>query len=92
MTERFSFEHQSCAQPDWPNRVGISHLISRLNMKRRKSRRKPFNNGPYHDERFPWELCAYEEMLLEGCFFQAEDKKICGDIEELLTDLYLLQA
>ena len=145
--ERLSFDHQACVQPGWPNRVGISHLISLLNMKmmallfreneaagmwdawgleayrlnrekrphyilddypaflkaeehpevleqllaRRKSRRKPFNNGPYHDERFPYDLCPYEEMLLEGCFFQAEDKKISDDIEELLTDLYLLQ-
>ena len=58
---------------------------------RRKSRRKPFNNGPYHDECFPWDLCAYEEMLLEGRFFQAGDKELCDDIEELLTELYLLQ-
>ena len=31
--ERLSFEHQACVQPGWPNRVGISHLISLLNMK-----------------------------------------------------------
>lgn len=146
-TERLSFEHQACVQPAWPNRVGITHLISLLNMKmmallfqekeaaemwdswgmeayklnqekrphyllddyptflkaethpevltkllaQRKSRRKPFDNGPYHDERFPWDLCAYEEMLLQGQHFTEEDKKICGEIEELLTDLYLLQ-
>ena len=57
----------------------------------RKSRKRPFNNGPYHDEHFPHELCAYEEMLLAGRFFQAGDKEICGDVEELLTELYLLQ-
>lgn len=76
--ERLSFEHQACVQPGWPNRVGISHLISLLNMKmmaRRKSRKKPFNNGPYHDERFPWDLCAYEEMLLEGRFSRAGTRK-----------------
>lgn len=146
-TERLSFEHQACVQPAWPNRVGITHLISLLNMKmmallfqeketaemwdswgieayklnqekrphyilddyptflkaethpealtkllaQRRSRRKPFNNGPYHDERFPWDLCAFEEMLLQGQHFTQEDKKICGEIEELLTELYLLQ-
>ena len=146
-TERVSFEHQSCVQPAWANRVGIDHLISLLNMKmlallfqekeaaemwdswgmeayklnqekrphyilddyptflkaethpealtkllsKRKSRRKPVDNGPYHDERFPWDLCAYEEMLLQGQHFAQEDKKICGEIEELLTELYLLQ-
>lgn len=146
-TERLSFEHQACVQPAWPNRVGITHLISLLNMKmmallfqeketaemwdswgmeayklnqekrphyilddyptflkaethpealtkllaQRRSRRKPFDNGPYHDERFPWDLCAFEEMLLQGQHFTQEDKKICGEIEELLTELYLLQ-
>lgn len=58
---------------------------------KRKSRRKPFDNGPYHDERFPWDLCAYEERLLQGQLFQAEDKQISAEIEELLADLYLLQ-
>ena len=147
-TERLSLEHQACVQPGWADRVGISHLVSLLNMKmmallfqekeaaemwdawgmeayrlnqekrphyilddyptflraeknpealekllaRRKSRRKPFSNGPYHDECFPWDQCAYEEMLLEGRVFPNGDKKICDDIEELLTDLYLLQA
>lgn len=146
-TERLSFEHQACVQPAWPNRVGITHLISLLNMKmmallfqeketaemwdswgmeayklnqeqrphyilddyptflkaethpealtkllaQRRSRRKPFNNGPYHDEHFPWDLCAFEEMMLQGQHFTQEDKKICGEIEELLTELYLLQ-
>ena len=146
-TERLSLEHQACVQPGWADRVGISHLVSLLNMKMmallfqekeaaemwdawgmeayrlnqekrphyilddyptflqaekhpealeklltwRKRRRKPFSNGPYHDEHFPYDLCAYEEMLLEGRFFRDEDREISGDIEDLLTELYLLQ-
>lgn len=58
---------------------------------KRRSRRKPFDNGPYHDERFPWDLCVYEERLLQGQLFQAEDKQISAEMEELLADLYLLQ-
>ena len=57
----------------------------------RRSRRRPFDKGPYHDEYYPGEQCAYEELLLQGRFFQAEDKKIRGEIEELLVELYLLQ-
>lgn len=57
----------------------------------RRSRRRPFDKGPYHDERYPGEQCAYEELLLQGRFFQAEDKQIRGEIEELLVELYLLQ-
>lgn len=58
----------------------------------RKSRRRPFDKGPYHDEYYPGEQCAYEEMLLQGRFFQVEDRQIRGEIEELLVELYLLQA
>lgn len=57
----------------------------------RKSRRRPFDKGPYHDEYYPGEQCAYEEMLLQGRFFQVEDRQIRGEIEELLVELYLLQ-
>ena len=57
----------------------------------RRSRRRPFDKGPYHDEYYPGEQCAYEELLLQGRFFQAEDKKIRSEIEELLVELYLLQ-
>ena len=57
----------------------------------RRSRRRPFDKGPYHDEYYPGEQCAYEELLLQGRFFQAEDKQIRGEIEELLVELYLLQ-
>ena len=145
--ERLSLEHQACVQPGWADRVGISHLVSLLNMKMmallfqekeaaemwdawgmeayrlnqekrphyilddypaflqaekhpetlekllawRKRRKKPFNGGPYHDELFPYELCAYEQMLLEGRVFPDEDREISGDIEDLLTELYLLQ-
>ena len=32
-TERLSLGHQACVQPGWANRVGISHLVSLLNMK-----------------------------------------------------------
>ena len=55
------------------------------------SRRRPFDKGPYHDEYYPDEQYAYEELLLQGRFFQAEDKQIRGEIEELLVELYLLQ-
>lgn len=65
-------------------------VLSKL-LAKRKSRRKPFDNGPYHDECFPWDWCVYEEMLLEGRYFGQEDKKIGGEIEELLAELYLLQ-
>lgn len=65
-------------------------ILSKL-LAKRKSRRKPFDNGPYHDECFPWDWCVYEEMLLEGRYFGQEDKKISGEIEELLAELYLLQ-
>lgn len=65
-------------------------VLSKL-LAKRKSRRKPFDNGPYHDECFPWDWCVYEEMLLEGRYFGQEDKKISGEIEELLAELYLLQ-
>ena len=57
----------------------------------RRSRRKPFNDGPYHDEYFPYEQCAYEELLLQGKTFPEKDKKLRGEIEELLVELYLLQ-
>lgn len=57
----------------------------------RRSKRKPFANGPYHDEHFPGEQCAYEELLLQSRFFTEEVKKIRGEIEELLVELYLLQ-
>ena len=57
----------------------------------RRSRRRPFDKGPYHDEYYPDEQYAYEELLLQGRFFQAEDKQIRGEIEELLVELYLLQ-
>lgn len=57
----------------------------------RKSRRRPFDKGSYHDEYFPAEQCAYEELLLQGRFFRTEDKKVRGEIEELLVELYLLQ-
>ena len=38
-----------------------------------------------------YEQCAYEELLLQGRFFQAEDKQLRSEIEELLVELYLLQ-
>ena len=57
----------------------------------RKSRRRPFDKGPYHDEYYPGEQCTYEEMLLQGRFFQVEDRQIRGEIEALLVELYLLQ-
>lgn len=78
---------------DYPTFLRVEknpEALSKL-LAKRKSRRKPFNNGPYHDERFPWDLCVYEERLLEGRYFGQEDKKISGEIEELLTELYLLQ-
>ncbi len=34
-----------------------------------RSRRRPFDKGPYHDEHYPGEQCAYEELLLQDRFF-----------------------
>ena len=69
--------------------VSMSALAKLLAV--RKSRRRPFDKGPYHDEYYPGEQCTYEEMLLQGRFFQVEDRQIRGEIEELLVELYLLQ-
>lgn len=57
----------------------------------RRSRRRPFDKGPYHDEHFPGEQCAYEERLLQGHFFTEEDKRLREEVEELIVELYLLQ-
>lgn len=56
-----------------------------------RSRRRPFDKGPYHDEHFPGEQCAYEERLLQGHFFTEEDKRLREEVEELPVELYLLQ-
>ena len=65
-------------------------VLSKL-LAQRRSRKKPFDKGPYHDESFPWDRCVYEEMLLQGRYYGQEDRKISGEIEELLAELYLLQ-
>lgn len=57
----------------------------------RKSRKKPFDDGPYHDECFPYDRCVCEEMLLQGRIFAEKEKRISPQIEELLAELYLLQ-
>lgn len=57
----------------------------------RKRKRRPFDDGPYHDECFPYELCAYEELLLQGRRFSEEDKQLGGEVENLLVRLSLLE-
>lgn len=56
----------------------------------RTSRSKPFDNGPYHTELFPYNKCKYEELLLQGKTLPRRNKKICGSIETLLVELALI--
>lgn len=57
----------------------------------RRSRKKPFDGGPYHDECFPYDQCAYEELLLQGRRFSEADKRLSGETENLLIELSLLE-
>lgn len=56
----------------------------------RASRSKPFDNGPYHTELFPYNKCKCEELLLQGKTLPRRNKKICGCIENLLAELALI--
>ena len=58
----------------------------------RRSRKKPFDDGPYHDACFPYDLCIYEEMLLQGRRFSEEDRQLGGEVENLLVELSLLEG
>ena len=69
---------------------GGTQALEKL-LAQRRSRRHPFDKGPYHDELFPGGLCACEEMLLQGRYFPDEDKKLSGEVEALLVELYLIQ-
>lgn len=60
-----------------------------LDVRRRK--RRCFDDGPYHDECFPFDLCVYEEMLLENRRFSEEEKRLGGQVEDLLVELSLLE-
>lgn len=55
----------------------------------RASRSKPFDNGPYHTEVFPYNNCKCEELLLQGKTLPHRNKKVCGVIENLLVELAL---
>lgn len=57
----------------------------------RQRKNKPFNNGPYHDEVFPYSACNFEDLLLNNKRFSDEEKKIGEIVENLLVELYLLQ-
>jgi len=56
----------------------------------RASRSKPFDNGPYHTDLFPYNKCKCEELLLQGKTLPRRNKKICGSIENLLVELALI--
>lgn len=53
----------------------------------RASRRKPFDDGPYHTEVFPYDECNCEELLLRGTALPAGSKRISPDVESLLVEL-----
>ncbi|MDE7353082.1 MAG: hypothetical protein K2O06_08525 [Acetatifactor sp.] len=56
----------------------------------RASRSKPFDNGPYHTDVFPYNKCKCEELLLQGKTLPRRNKKICSAIENLLVELVLI--
>lgn len=56
----------------------------------RASRSKPFDNGPYHTDVFPYNKCKCEELLLQGKTLPRRSKKVCGTIENLLVELALI--
>ncbi len=65
-----------------------SILEKLLEIRNRKTR--AFDNGPYHDEYYPFNHCAYEELLLRKSYFSEMDKVISEDVEDLLVQFYLL--
>jgi len=60
-------------------------------LKVRNSRRRPFEKGPYHDEYFPFDDCAYEDLLLRKSCFSEEDKALSGEVEDVLVEISLLE-
>lgn len=56
----------------------------------RASRSKPFDNGPYHTDVFPYNKCKCEELLLQRKTFPRRNKKVCSAIEKLLVELALI--
>ena len=56
----------------------------------RANRSKPFDNGPYHTDVFPYSQCKCEELLLQGKTFPHRNKKVCSAIENLLVQLILI--
>lgn len=56
----------------------------------RRSRKKPFDHGPYHDGRLASKPCANEELRLRERFFVEEDKRIHSEVEG--PQLYLLRG
>ena len=56
----------------------------------RSSRSKPFDNGPYHTDVFPYNKCKCEELLLQGKTLPRRSKKVCSVIEDLLVELALI--
>ena len=56
----------------------------------RASRSKPFDNGPYHTDVFPYNKCKCEELLLQGKTLPRRNQKVCSAIENLLVELALI--
>lgn len=56
----------------------------------RASRSKPFDNGPYHTEVFPYNKCKCEELLLQEKTLPRRNKKVCNTVENLLAELMLI--
>ena len=56
----------------------------------RASRSKPFDNGPYHTEVFPYDKCNCEELLLQGKTLPRRTKKVYNAIENVLVELALI--
>jgi len=57
-------------------------------LKIRENKRKPFNDGPYHTEIFPYEYCKPEELIIDHNLLS--EKHIDESIENLLVKIYLL--
>ena len=57
----------------------------------RKSEKRSFKKGPYHDECFPYSLCCYEELLLGGKLFSQDEKIISSEIEDVLVEISMIQ-
>ena len=57
-------------------------------LKRRKNKSKPFDDGPYHTEIFPFEYCEPEELIINHDLLS--EKHIDESIENLLVEINLL--